>query len=296
MPAPVVLWDEAAALDAVAAMVRAACPELKAEDVYRSRPAATPRAMPRAVLLHPLTPIPSTPGSPFGGERTFAQRQRWTVAVTTAAAGAWQVTVLGQAAPYLAGGGDDMATIAASLRVALDLLGLPVTTAALAVPPAAFEVLGDVEGTSLGVSVQAPAGGAYALAVVDDNVRRAVYNFGLWTCRLVFRDVPSSVAAPATGHRYLAAVLAERVRMWLQARDLPVVNGQAFPYWKDTLGAAPARLSWRQTRGPLSLDEVDGGVWTRAVALDVDFDTPVGMFHDVPSLDALGLGTLQVSE
>lgn len=297
MPPPSVLWDESAALTQLAAFVRACCPEVPAADVYRSRPAATPGKFGVSILLFPLTPVPEY-GSPWGSESDAAQRQRWSVTVTAAAAGAWTVTLLGvTTAPYAAGPGDSPQDIADALRAAVDALALPVTTAALPAPPvASFEVLGDVAGASLGVSVSAPAGGAAALAVVDDNVRRATYNFGVWRVRVIFRDQVSSQAAPASGHRYLSAILAERFRLWLQASSLPATNGLAYPYRRDQLQAAPARLSWRSTGDPLSLDEVDGQVWSRAVALDVEFETPVAMTYDVPSLDAIGLLDLSLAD
>ena len=293
MPPPFILWDESAALDQLAAFVRAACPEVAPVDVYRARPAATPAKFggsPVVVLL-PLTPIPEDRG-PFGEQSDSAQVQVWQVTITAAGdPGAWIATILGQqAAPYAAGGGDTPTDIAVGVRAAVDGMGVAVTTAA-AVPanPAAFRVVGDVAGTSLGVSLAVPTGGAFTLEVVDDNIRRAVWNLGLWRVRVICRDVPSAQAVPASGYRYLAATLAERIRRWLQATSLPATNGLAYPYRRDQLQATPARLSWRQTSAPISLDEVDGGAWTRVVALDVEFEVPVAMTHDVPSLDAISL-------
>ena len=112
---------------------------------------------------------------------------------------------------------------------------------------------------------------------------------GVWRVRLIFRDVPSAQQAPAAGYRYLSATLAERVRLWLQASSLPVTNGLAYPYRRDQLQAAPARLSWMQTQAPLSLSQQENGAWVRVVALDVSFQVPCAMTHDVPSLDEVGL-------
>lgn len=290
MGAPVYLWSEVDALNQVAAFVRAACPELQAADVYRAQPGASPAKWGAAVVIFPLTTIPEH-ASPFGAESDSPQRQRWQVQVTTAAAGNWTVTLLGQTtAPFAAGPGDTPATIAAGLMAAVDALALPVTASAVAPPPpGAFQVLGDVAGESLGVSVQAPVGGVASLAVVDDNIRRAVYNWGVYRVRLIFRDVPSAQAVPTAGPRYLAAMLADRVRLWLQASSLPATNGLAYPYRRDQLQAAPARLSWLRTGDPITASEVENNTWVRVVSYDVEFQTPVGMTHDVPSLDAIGL-------
>lgn len=289
MGAPSVLWSEEAALDQIEAFLTAACPEVRRGDIYRAQPSAVPGVFGRSIVILPLTPVPEY-GSPFGGESDEAQRQRWSVAVTTAAAGEWTVTLLGQTtAPFVAGPGDTPADVVAGLQAAVDALALPVTTQALAPPPAAFGILGDVAGVSLGVSVSGPPGGAATTAVVDDNVRRAVYNWGVYRVRLLFRDVPSAQAVPAPGVRYVSTILAERVRLWLQASSLPVTNGLAYPYRRDQLQAAPARLSWMQTEGPLSLSVQENTSWVRVVALDVSFQTPVCMTHDVPSLDAVGL-------
>lgn len=290
MPPPSVLWSETDALNQIAAFVRAACPELQAADVYRAQPGASPAKWGVAVVIFPLTTIPEY-ASPFGAESDSAQRQRWQVQVTAAAAGNWTVTLLGQsAAPFVAGPGDTPATIATGLMAAVDALALPVTTSAVAPPPpGTFQVLGDVAGASLGVSVQAPVGGVVSLTVVDDNIRRAVWNWGVYRVRLIFRDAPSAQAVPTAGPRYLAAMLADRVRMWLQASSLPATNGLAYPYRRDQLQAAPARLSWLRTGDPITASEVENTTWVRVVSYDVEFQTPVGMTHDVPSLDAFGL-------
>ena len=289
MPPPSVLWSEEAALDQVQAFIVAACPEVQARDIYRAQPSAVPGVFGRSVVILPLTPVPEYL-SAFGAESDSPQRQRWSVAVTTAAAGAWAMTILGvTTAPVVAGPGDSPAVIAAGLRAAVDALGLPVTTQALAPPPAAFGVIGDVAGASLGVTVQGPPGGAAATAVVDDCVRRATYNWGVYRVRLIFRDVPSNQPVPAAGPRYVSTSLAERVRLWLQATSLPVTNGLSCPYRRDQLQAAPARLSWLQTEVLPVASVQENGAWVRVAALDVSFQTPCAMTHDVPSLDAMGL-------
>ena len=296
MGAPTVLWDEVAAYDQVRAFLVAACaPEVQAGNIYRARPAASPASFGRpSVVIVPLGTAPAY-ASPGGMESDAAQRQRWSVAVTTAAAGDWTATVLGETTPaFVAGAGDSAADIAVGLRALVDGLGVAVSTQALAPPPAAFGVLGDVAGASLGVTVTAPVGGAYALTVIDDNIRRAVWNLGTWRVRLVFRDVPSAEQVPVSGVRYVSGALAERVRLWLQATSLPVTNGSAYPYRRDQLQAAPARLSWLSTSNPITLDTQENGAWVRQVALDVDFQTPVALTHDVPSLDAMGLAVVPV--
>src|SRR5690606_1103479 len=116
----------------------------------------------------------------------------------------------------------------------------------------------------------------------DDNIRRAIWNLGVWRVRLVFRDTPSSQQVPASGARYVSGLLAEKTRLMLQATSLPVTNGSAYPYRRDQLQAAPARLSWLSTSAPITLDVQENGAWVRQVALDVDFQTPVALTHDVP--------------
>lgn len=297
MGSPSVLWDEAAALDQLRAFLVAACAaECPAGNIYRGRPAATPAVFGRpSVVIQPLTTLP-TYQTPAGFESTAKQAQVWQVAIITAAAGNWTATVLGQtSAPYVADGGDTTATIAAGLRTNVDALALAVTTAAIVnPPPQGFTVTADVAGVSLGVTVSAPVGGAYALTVVDDNLRRAVWNFGIWRVRLLFRDVPSAERTPVSGVRYLSAIMAEKVRLMLQASSQPVTNGSAYPYFRDNLQATPARLSWYQTSNPIALDVQEDGAWVRVVALDVDFQVPVALTHDVPSLDAVGLATSPV--
>jgi hypothetical protein len=293
VPAPSIIWDESAAFDAVKALVVAALPEVDARDIYRGRPAATPgKYGPASVNIIPLVAAPEYM-SPLGAESESTQQQRWTVTVTTAAAGAWGVTVLGEAGQYVAGGGDTTADIAAGLRAAVDGLGVAVTTQALA-NTSAFGILGDTAGDSLGVTVTPAAGGARTLAVVDDNLVRCVYNWGVWRVRLIFRCTPSSSSRAADPGVYDTSRYLERVRLWLQASSLPVTNGSAYPYRRDQMQNGTARLSWLSTNTPIVYDEVEGGAggtWARVGAIDVAFQCPVGMVHDVPSLDAIGLAS-----
>lgn len=286
MGAPAVLWDEAACLDQLRALLVAACPGVPVRDIYRGQPPASPGKFGGAggsIVILPLTPVPEAL-SVLGAESTAAQVQRWRVRVVTAAAGAWSVDVLGESAPFAAGGGDSAADIRTGLRAAVDALTLAVTTSVPATPSAAFDLAANVAGVSLGVSVTAPVGGAYALTVEDDNRRRLTQNWGIWRVRLKFRDVPDAAGSST------AASNADRVRWYLQASSVPVTNGLAYPYQRDNLLAAPGHLSWLRTGDPLPAPaEQENGVWVRVVAYDVDFQVPVGMTYDVPSLDALGL-------
>lgn len=288
MGAPQVLWSESAAFDALRAFLVAALPEVPERDIYRARPSAAPGKFGGpSVQIAPLTAAPEVL-SPLGAVTNNPQRQRWRVTVTTAAAGAWSVRVLGEDAPFTAGVGDDAMAIAAGLRAAVDGLSVAVTTEAVAPPPpGAFGILGDVAGQSLGVSVTAPAGGAYSLAVVDDNIRRAVYNWGLWRVRLIFRAVMPAQAGAASV--VSPGDLLERVRLWLISQSMPVTSGSAYPFYADNLQAAPARLSFHGTSPPVVYDEVEGAAWVRVAVMDVEFQVPVCLAHDVPSLDAIGL-------
>ena len=291
MPADTLLWDEDACLDAIKVFVVAACKgAVKPGDVYRWRGSAVPATTTRpSILLAPVNELPVL-SSPMGEESDTAQAQRWAITVDTAAAGAWTIGALGEtAAPFVAGALDTPTTIRDGLVAALDALALAVTTSSTGA--AEMGVLGDVAGVSLGVTLTKPVGAAVTIEVVDDNIRRAVYNWGIYTVRLLIRDTPSAERTPSAGRRSVALGIAERVRLWFQSSSLPVVNGSAYPYRSDLLALANARLSWRQTHAPRSFSEQDAGGWTRGVALDVDFDVPCALLHDVPSLDTIALAT-----
>ena len=287
MRADALLWDEDACLAAIKVFVVAACGGLiVSKNVYRWRPSAVPGDTTKpSCLLAPVNELPVL-SSPMGEESDEAQRQRWTVTVDTAAEGAWTIAAIGEtSAPFVAGPLDTPATIRDGLLAALDALALPLAVTADA--GAGMEVLGDTAGQSLGVLVTAPVGGAVTLAVVDDNIRRAVYNWGIYTVRLILRDTPSAERVPSAGRRSAVLGLAERIRLWFQSSSLPVVNGSAYPFRSDLLAAA--RLAWRQTSAPINTGETDAQGWTRSVALDVSFDVPCALLHDVPSLDAIEL-------
>jgi hypothetical protein len=289
MPADTLLWDEDACLDAIKVFVVAACKgAVKSGDVYRWRPSAVPATTTRpSILLAPVNELPVL-SSPMGEESDTAQRQRWAIEVDTAAEGEWVIGALGQtAAPFVAGALDTPATIRDGLVAALDALALALATSSAGA--AGMGILGDVAGVSLGVTLTPPDGGAVTIDIVDDNIRRAVYNWGIYTVRLLIRDTPSAERTPAAGRRSVALGIAGRVRLYFQSSSLPVVNGSAYPYRSDLLALANARLSWRQTHAPRSFSEQDAGGWTRGVMLDVDFDVPCALLHDVPSLDAIAL-------
>jgi len=289
MPADTLLWDEDACLDAIKVFVVAACKgAVKAGDVYRWRGSAVPATTTRpSILLAPVNELPVL-SSPMGEESDTNQRQRWAIEIDTAAAGAWTIGALGEtAAPFVAGALDTTTTIREGLVAALDALALPLATSSTG--GGKMGILGDVAGVSLGVTLTTPAGGAATIDIVDDNIRRAVYNWGIYTVRLFIRDTPSAERTPAAGRRSVALSIAERVRLYFQSSALPVVNGSAYPYRSDLLGLANARLAWRQTHAPRSFSEQDAVGWTRGVSLDVDFDVPCALLHDVPSLDAIGL-------
>jgi hypothetical protein len=284
MPAETLLFDEDACLDAIKVFVVSAVGSaVKSSNVYRWRGSAVPADSTKpSILLAPVNVLPVLT-SPMGEESDTAQRQRWLVAVTTAAVGAWVISALGEdAPPFVAGVDDTPATIRDGLRAALDGLGLDLATTDEGA--ASIGILGDTAGESLGVTVTAPAGGAYTLEVVDDNIRRAVYNWGEYTVRLILRDTPSAERFPVSGKRSVVVALAETIRLRLQASSIPVTNGLAYPYIRDRLAAA--RLNWRQTLAPQNFEEQDALGWTRGIALDVVFDVPCALLHDVPSLDS----------
>lgn len=279
MPAPAITLDEAACLDALKTFVLAAIPEVATVDVYRARPPASPSKWGLSVVLNPTTPLPVF-ASPMGEESTGLQRQRVRVDIRTAAPGAWSLGLLGEVAAFMAPGNATPSLVREELMAAIDALGLPVNTAVAPGQGAAFDILGDVAGVSMGVTLTVPAGGLATLTMVDDNRRTATYNWGTWTIRAVIRDVGS---AQAGGQTSKAGAYAEMLRLRMQAQSVPVTAGEAFPYQRDLLAAA--NLRWRQTLGPLNADVQDGLVWHRGVALDFVFDVSSALLIDVPSLD-----------
>lgn len=287
MPSTALLFDEAAALDALREFVRTAVPEVPEVDVYRWRPAAVPGKWGLHVLISPVNPMPIFADSYSGEESTGKQRQRIRVTITTAAAGAWALRVLSTSAPYTANPGATTADIRTGLQGAVNGLGLAVSTEAAAAPAgqAAFDILGDNAGASLGVRFTAiPAGGATTVAVIDDNLRRAVYNWGTWTIRVIVRDIP---AAGGTRPSMVGAYV-ERLRLYMQGSSIPVVNGLAYPFVRDRLqGTTAKRLAWRKTLGPFEASVTDNNVWSRGAALDFVFDVPSALLHDIPSLDTV---------
>lgn len=285
MGSPVVLFSEAAAIDALRAFVVACCPEVPTTRVFRQRPTVGPDQQGVAVLLAPTTTLP-VDASWLGESSTAAQRQRWRFTVQTAAAGQWRLVVLGQNSDYVADPADTTADIATGLALAVGTLGLPVAASS---DGAAVEVLADVAGASLGVTASTPPGGAGALVVADDNRRVAFYNWGMWTCRVAFQDVTSDAAGAQPGGRPpggWSSPLCERFRRMIAAPSLPVTNGLAYPFRRDQLQAAG--LNYKATRGPFVGDRAVDMGWLRVCAVDVQFQVAVGLLHDVPSLDTIG--------
>ena len=230
MPAPALLFDEAASLDALRVFVRSAVPEVPEVDVYRARPSSVPGKWGLSVLLAPVNPLPVFAESYSGEESMGKQRQRIRVAITAGASGAWALQVLGISVPFMAPVDATAAEVRDGLRLAVDAAGLPVTTSDQ--PGHAFDVLADTAGVSLGIRPTAiPSGGATLIAVVDDNLRRAVYNWGTWTVRVIVRDIPS-----AGGERpSMVGPYCERLRLTMQGASIPTTPGLAFPFVRDRL-------------------------------------------------------------
>ena len=306
MAAPQILFDESAALTALQQFITTAIPEVPQVDVYRARPTAAPGKWGLSVLIVPTTPLPVLQ-SYMGDQSTGKQQQLVRFVFAVPAAGAWRVRVLGQqTAAYVAGGGETNAQVRDGVAAALALLGLPVTatnTAANLLPVgyAGLDVLADVAGASMLAAFTAvPAGGAGNVVVVDDNLRRASYNWGIWVVRCVVRDLPDAGGARPS----MVGPYTERLRLFMQAAaSIPVVNGSAFPYLQDRMGGAArvstlppgAALNWRQTLGPFNSDvQVNGGLWVRGAALDFEFDTTSALYYDVPSLDTVGVSAVTV--
>ena len=195
--------------------------------------------------------------------------------------------VLGETASYTTNPPATAADIHDELRLSVNGLGVAVTTKTATTPTkqTTFDILGDNAGASLGVRFTAiPLGGATTVAVIDDNLRRAVYNWGTWTIRVIVRDIP---AAGGTRPSMVGAYV-ERLRLYMQGSSIPVVNGLAYPFVRDRLQGTPAqRLAWRKTLGPFEASVTDNGAWSRGAALDFVFDVPSALLHDIPSLDTV---------
>lgn len=301
MPAPSILFNEPACFDALKAfLVRCCAPDVDAVNIYRSHAPATPSAVPGPSI----TLIPLQGGLPINsstmGERSIAKQvQKVHVKIKTAATGSWTLSILGTEAVFVAGAEDTPTTIRNGLKTAVDLLGLPITTQALVITSQPTLVItANVAGVSMLVRFLAgdiPAGGVGTVDMVDDCLRACSYNFGIWTVRIVVRDMPP--LGGGVQNRVQASQLAERIRCWFQANATkPITAGLAYPTEGDQMILAPARLMWRNTEAPISLPELEGGVWTRAVGLDVSFDVPTGMAYDVPSLDSTGPGTFAAND
>gem|GEM_PF-4618453 len=293
------LFDEDAALDALKAFLVSVCPEVPSRDIYVRRPGASPAVQGPSVLLSPLTALPVYQ-SFNGSESTSKQVQVVRFTIVTPAPGPWSGRLLGvTSANYVAGGGDTAADVATGLRGVMAAMGAAASFGA--VVGSSFTITANVAGASMLPAVTQAGtadAGVSTVAVIDDNLRRAVYNFGTWTVRLGFREVPSAqgqMVAASGGTRGLAVRLCERVRLTLQATSIPVVNGAAYPYRRDVLASAPGYLSRRSTGDPQVDDQVENGTWSRIVSIDVTFDVRVGLLHDVPSLDTVGVATLEVS-
>lgn len=305
MAAPQILFDESAALTALQQFITTAIPEVPQVDVYRARPSAVPGKWGLSVLIVPTTPLPVLT-SYMGDQNTKAQQQLARFVFATPAAGAWRVRLLGQqTAAYVAGGGETNTQVRDGVAAKVALLGLPVTTTntaanLLSAGYAGLDVLADVAGASMLAAFTAvPAGGTGNVTVVDDNRRRASFNWGLWVVRCVVRDIPDAGGARPS----MVGPYTERLRLFMQAAaSIPVVNGTAFPYLQDRMGGASqvstlpvgAALNWRQTMGPFNADVQVNGLWTRGAALDFEFDTSSALYYDVPSLDTVGVAAVVV--
>ncbi len=293
MGAPTIVFNEAAALDALRQFITTVIPEVPHVDVYRQRPSAVPGKWGLSVVLAPVNPLPVL-ASPMGETSTGLQRQLIRLVVLTSAVGEWRVNVLDTVASYTAGIGETAAQVRDGVSAAIALLALPVTltdTAPGLLPPgqAGIDILADVAGVSmLARFLTVPAGGVGGYTVVDDNLRTAVYNWGQWTIRAIIRDIPQAQGVAPS----MVGTYCERLRLSMQARSIPVTNGAAYPYLRDRMGGAAstgtlgANLNWRQTLGPFDASITEGNVWIRGAALDFQFDTVSALLHDGPSLDA----------
>lgn len=290
-------------MNALKAFLVAACkPEIEEINIYRGFPAASPEAKGKPSI----TMIPIQGGQPVdtsraGESSVEKQIQVVQVAIKVAAVGQWSINLLGETASYNAILGDTTTDIRNGLQAAVDALALDVTTSVVTLKTIPVLVItSNVAGVSMLVNMlqpgDIPAGGQAQITVVDDSLRRCVQNWGQWTVRLLFRSpTPTMGGLPGTDYN-VASRLAGRVKYWLMASPtLPVVNGSAYPYWHDQLFKVPSRLAWRQCMGPFEANEVEGNTWIRGVALDVEFDVPTGLIFDIPSIDSLGPGTLQLS-
>lgn len=294
MAAPALVFDPQAALTAVKSWAEFTLAALyEPEEIRRGR-RNPPANSQRQVTVIPLTPTPRANGW-TNVEGTAAQRNLVRVTVSAAAAGLWRVSVLGQDADYVAGGGDDEEAIRDNLRAAVDGLGLAATTDD--VGDDAFTIQGDAAGVWLAAAVTPPAGGSGSVVVVDDVIRRVSWMVARWTLRIFIDDIrPRSGASSVTQ----AAQLLEQV---LAAGQVPVVNGVAYQQADDIL--RDAGLSFVETLPSVVGDYTTGGtgtggvrptVWHERAGVDVVFRVTKGLRFDLPSIETFGAPTVTLSD
>ena len=243
----------------------------------------------RQVTVTPLSTVPIDEGWLPLITKT-PQANRMLVVVTAAAVGPYTVRVLGEDATYTALGGDDEEAIRDGLRLAVDALGLAVTTADSG--DDGFEILGDVAGQWLGVSVVV---GALSVATVDDVLRIAESNPGKWTIRITVDDI-----RPAQGTSS-ATEASQLLLQYLAGARVPVVPGDASVYTDDYLSSV-GLLYHDHTVLPVA-DYATGGtgrggakptVFHERSPIDVVFRVTTGMAFDQPTIESFGAPSVTI--
>ena len=244
----------------------------------------------RQVTVAPLTTVPVKEGWTPNVLRT-PQANLMLVTVDAAAVGPYTVRVLGEDATYTALGGDDEEAIRDGLRLAVDALGVAVTTTDSETD--GFEILGDDAGQWLGVRQVA---GALSVATIDDVVRVSESNPSRWTIRITIDDI-----RPAQGTSSVTEATQLLVQ-YLEGARVPVIPGDATVYTDDYLSSV-GLLYLDHTVLPAA-DYATGGtgrlgakptVFHERSLIDVVFRVTTGMAFDQPTIESFGAPSVTIA-
>lgn len=251
-----------------------------------------PASSQRQVTITPLKSVSDRYG--FTNLRSDdAQRNLVEVGIDLASAGNYEISVLGQSAAFVAGGGDNAEAIRDGLRDAVSALGLAVTLADVGAD--AFTIRGNVAGLWIGVAVaDEPAANSIGLTVIDDTSRVTSSNIGEWPVRIMIDDVIASSA----GSRSKVVEAANLVIETFKAANVPIVSGSAVTYTGDLLTAQG--LAFLDVLGTASADYSTGAagatVWHQRAMIDVVFNTTTGLAFDQPTIESLGSVAVTISD
>jgi len=261
----------------------------EATSIRRGRRNA-PASSQRQVTVTPLTTVPMKEGWTPNVVKT-PQANRMLAVVTAAAVGPYTLQVLGEDATYTALPGDDEEAIRDGLRLAVDALGLPVSTDDSGED--GLEVLGDVAGQWIGVRVVA---GSLSVATIDDVLRIAKSDPSKWTIRITVDDIrPAQGTSSATEATQL-------LLQYLAGATVPVIPGDATVYTDDYLSSVG--LLYEDHTVLPTADYATGGTGRRGAQptvfharspIDVVFRVTTGMAFDQPTIESFGAPSVTIA-